>query len=316
MARPSRQRAGVIPSSPCPREKEALENESGRGKHGAMAGFGAATAGSSGERADYDRLGAGEVSGLAGWLGHGRRVCQLVVDISAAGACSHAQAVSAGDSNKGTMRSEEETGRGTLTDSCGCAGASGEISRQIMRLQLVTLIWMVVECAVALFSAWRARSPVLLAFGADSLIELLSALVVLLQFVPRLALSTARATRLAGILLFILAAVITISSGMALWQHVRPDTSWIGIGLTTAALVVMPLLSSAKQRAGKTARNPALTADAVQSATCAYLAGITLAGLVFNAVLHIRWIDPVAALAVVPVICFEGKEALRGEACC
>ena len=60
-----------------------------------------------------------------------------------------------------------------MTHGCECEGTSGEISRQIMRLQVVTLIWMVVECALALFSAWRARSPVLLAFGADSLIELL-----------------------------------------------------------------------------------------------------------------------------------------------
>jgi divalent metal cation (Fe/Co/Zn/Cd) transporter len=155
-----------------------------------------------------------------------------------------------------------------------------------------------------------------LAFGADSLIELLSAFVVLLQFAPRLALSTARATRLAGILLFLLAAVITISSAIALWQRVQPDTSWIGIAVTSAALVAMPLLSSAKRRAGKAARNPALIADAVQSATCAYLAGITLAGLVLNAVLHIRWIDPAAALAAVPVICVEGKKALQGEECC
>ncbi|MGD1104331.1 MAG: cation transporter [Terriglobia bacterium] len=190
------------------------------------------------------------------------------------------------------------------------------MSRQIVRLQVVTLIWMVVECALALFSAWRARSPVLLAFGADSLIELLSALVVLLQFVPRLAVSTARATRLAGILLFLLAAVITTSSALALWHHVRPDTSWIGIGVTIAALAVMPLLSSAKRKAGKTAHNAALTADAVQSATCAYLAGITLAGLFLNALLHIRWIDPAAALVAVPVICLEGKKALQGEECC
>ena len=48
------------------------------------------------------------------------------------------------------MSFEEETGRGTLTHGCGCAGASGEISRQIVRLQVVTLIWMVVEQALAL----------------------------------------------------------------------------------------------------------------------------------------------------------------------
>ena len=203
-----------------------------------------------------------------------------------------------------------------MTHASGCAGTSREISRQIVRLQVVTLIWMVVECALALFSAWRARSPVLLAFGADSLVELMSALVVLLQFVPRFALSTARATRLAGILLFLLAAVITLSSAIALWQHVRPDTSWLGIGVTLAALAIMPALSSAKRKAGKTAHNAALTADAVQSATCAYLAGITLAGLVLNAVLHIRWIDPAAALVAVPVICLEGKKALEGKQCC
>jgi divalent metal cation (Fe/Co/Zn/Cd) transporter len=78
----------------------------------------------------------------------------------------------------------------------------------------------------------------------------------------------------------------------------------------------MPALSSAKRRAGKAARNAALTADAVQSATCAYLAGITLAGLVLNAVLHIRWIDPAAALVALPVICLEGKKAWQGEVCC
>jgi hypothetical protein len=46
------------------------------------------------------------------------------------------------------------------------------------------------------------------------------------------------------------------------------------------------------------------------------LAGITLAGLVLNAALHIRWIDPIAALAAVPVIGVEGKKASRGETCC
>ena len=214
------------------------------------------------------------------------------------------------------MSREDETARGTLAHGCCGAGISGETSRQVVRLQVVTLAWMLVECALALFSAWRARSPVLLAFGADSLIELLSALVVLLQFLPRFTLSSGRAARLAGILLFVLAAVIAMSSGLALWQHVQPDASWIGIGVTLAALIVMPLLSSAKRKAGKTARNAALAADAVQSATCAYLAGITLAALVLNAAFHIRWIDPAAALVAVPVICLEGKRALQGEHCC
>ncbi len=192
----------------------------------------------------------------------------------------------------------------------------GEMTSHIRRLQIITLLWMLAECAIALVAAWRARSPVLLAFGADSFVELMSALVVLLQFVPRFNLSDARASRLAGILLFILAGVVTFASVLALWQEVQPETSWMGIIVTTAALIVMPVLSHAKRRAGEAIGNTALCADAVQSATCAYLAGLTLAGLGLNAMFHIRWVDPVAALVAVPIICVEGRKALQGEPCC
>lgn len=188
--------------------------------------------------------------------------------------------------------------------------------RHIRRLQVITLLWMLVECALALLAAWRARSPVLLAFGADSLVELLSAVVVLMQFMPRLALKEHHASRLAGFLLYFLAGVLVCASTLALWTKARPDTSWLGIGVALAALVAMPLLSTAKRKAGKRTRNIALTADAAQSATCAFLAGITLAGLALNAALRIPWSDPVAALAAVPILCIEGKRALRGDACC
>ena len=190
------------------------------------------------------------------------------------------------------------------------------MTSHIRRLQIITLVWMLAECVIALAAAWRAQSPVLLAFGADSLVELMSALVVLLQFVPRFTLSEARASRLAGILLFMLAGVVTLASGLALWRKVQPETSWMGISITVAALIVMPLISRAKRKAGKATGNRALSADAVQSATCAYLAGLTLAGLALNAMFHIRWIDPVAALLAVPLICIEGRKALRGESCC
>lgn len=200
-------------------------------------------------------------------------------------------------------------------ETCGCCAAGAEMTGHIRRLQVVTLLWMLVECAIALAAAWRARSPVLLAFGADSFVELMSAAVVLLQFVPRLTLSEARAARLAGILLFALAGMVTFTSVFALWREVRPETSWMGIGITVAALFVMPVLSRAKRRAANTIGNLALGADAVQSATCAYLAAVTLAGLALNAALHVRWIDPLAALVAVPIICIEGKRALKGTPC-
>lgn len=214
------------------------------------------------------------------------------------------------------MGAQENIAEQTPARSCGCCGTSLEMTGRIRRLQIITLVWMLVECGVSLAAAWSANSPALLAFGADSFVELMSAAVVLLQFVPRFTISEERASRLAGILLFILAGVITFASAFALWQGVHPETSWMGIGITIAALAEMPLLSAAKRKAGRETGNAALSADAVQSATCAYLAAITLGGLALNAIFRIPWIDPAAALVAVPVIAIEARRALRGEACC
>ena len=198
---------------------------------------------------------------------------------------------------------------------CGDASHDQTPARQVIWLQVVTLAWMLIECGLALVAAWRAQSPALLAFGADSVVELLSATVVLCQFVPAIALSRARAARLAGMLLFVLAGGVTVTSGVALIGGVEPGPSWLGIGVTVAALIAMPLLSGAKRRAARRLHNRALAADAVQSATCAFLAAITLFGLALNAAFSVPWIDPAAALVAVPIICREGRRALRGAVC-
>ena len=54
--------------------------------------------------------------------------------------------------------------------------------RRVLRVQMITVVWMSVEAGISLLAAWRARSPALLAFGGDSAIELLSAVVVLWRF--------------------------------------------------------------------------------------------------------------------------------------
>ena len=61
--------------------------------------------------------------------------------------------------------------------------------------------------------------------------------------------------------------------------------------------------------------NRALAADAAQSATCAYLAAVTLAGLAAYAVWRVAWVDTAAALIAVPIIVVEGRRAWRGEGC-
>ena len=132
-------------------------------------------------------------------------------------------------------------------------------------LQGITLAWMVLECAGSLYAASRAHSVALLAFGSDSLIELLSALVVLLQFLPRLPLKKTLADRAAAILLFMLAGAVVCIATLSHRNRVEP--SRLGIALTASALVAMPILAWLKRRSARAINNRALAADATQSAT-------------------------------------------------
>jgi divalent metal cation (Fe/Co/Zn/Cd) transporter len=185
----------------------------------------------------------------------------------------------------------------------------------VLWLQIVTLVWMLTECGVSLYAAATAHSPSLLAFGSDSLVELLSAAVVLLRYGAPKSISEQTTARIAAALLFLLAFVVAATAVLSLILHWRPEPSYLGMTITITALAVMPVLAMLKRREARRTNNVALAADAVQSATCAYLALIALAGLAANAAFHIPWLDSVAALVAIPFLLQEGKSAWHGNTC-
>ena len=170
---------------------------------------------------------------------------------------------------------------------------------------------------MSLFAAWRARSPALLAFGGDSAIELFSAVVVLWRFRASGAHADVekRSARIAGALLLALAAYVAITSVVSLLGYSEPKPTFLGIAILVAAATVMPWLAKEKRRLSGATGSVALRADAAPSALCAYLSLIALAGLATNAIWHVRWADPIAALGVLPLIVWEGREAKRGKTC-
>ena len=125
---------------------------------------------------------------------------------------------------------------------------------------------------------------------------------------------SAGVNRLAGTLLFALAAYVIVESVFSLLGHSEPQPSYIGTAVLIIAAIAMPLLAREKRNLAALTGSAALRADAAESAVCGYLSFIALVGLGINAVWHIRWTDPVAALAITPVIVREGWEAIRGEA--
>ncbi|MGH9496000.1 MAG: cation diffusion facilitator family transporter [Candidatus Sulfotelmatobacter sp.] len=189
--------------------------------------------------------------------------------------------------------------------------------RRIYRIQAITIAWMSIEAAISLTSAWKAKSPALLAFGGDSAIELLSATAVLWRFrvsvEPKKA--ETRAARIEGVLLFVLAAYVAVVSILTLLGHAEPKPTFLGMGILIAAVLFMPWLSNEKRRLSAVLNSAALRADAAESALCAYLSAVALMGVGINTVWHIRWADPVAALLVSPLIMWEGQKALRGKSC-
>ena len=196
--------------------------------------------------------------------------------------------------------------------------------RQALRLEAFTVAWNVLEGAVALTAAAAASSVALFGFGADSVVESSSGAVMLWRLlaekrareggeVERL---ERRARKLIAISLFGLALYIAGDAARSLWAGERPQASAVGIALTAISLFVMVWLARAKRRAAVAIGSRAMQADAFQTTACWWLSLITLAGIGLNAMLGWWWADPVAALAMVPLVAREAREAWRGEDCC
>ena len=188
---------------------------------------------------------------------------------------------------------------------------------RVRLIQAITIAWMSAEALVSLSAAWMAHSPALMAFGGDSAIELLSAVVVYWRFRSKWSGEQTEqlAARITGGLLFVLAAYVALVAVLALVGHREVRPSFLGIAVLSVAAVVMPLLAQQKRRLSAATASAALRADVAESALCGYLSIIALAGLVANAFWGITWADPVAALCLIPLVMREGWQALKGRPC-
>ena len=189
-------------------------------------------------------------------------------------------------------------------------------------LEAATVCWNVVEGVIAVSAGAIASSVALIGFGVDSFVETASGAVVgwRLQaevsghnddeMIERL---ERRAGRIAGALLLGLAAYLIIDAGRRLLGFgAEARESIVGIVLTAISLVVMPCLGWVKLRTASALQSGSLRADAYESFACSWLSLTTLAGLVLNAAFGWWWADPLAALAIVPLVIREGLEGWRG----
>jgi divalent metal cation (Fe/Co/Zn/Cd) transporter len=195
--------------------------------------------------------------------------------------------------------------------------------QRAFRLEWLTIIWMMVETAVAIGAGLAAHSLLLFAFGIDSIIEIVSACVLIWRLSVELrrgqAFSEAaerRASRIAGALLFALALYVVAGSAWGLWRHQGAEFSRPGIILTVAAIPIMYVLSRQKLAVAEQLGSRALRADAIESITCGWLSFVVVTGLVAQFALGAWWVDSAASLAIVYFLIKEGREAWHGGECC
>jgi len=193
-------------------------------------------------------------------------------------------------------------------------------ARQGKRLEYFTIGWNTLEGLVAVFTGALAGSISLVGFGIDSFIEVISGATLLWRMSvddneAQREKNERTSLRIVGVCFVTLSIYIAYESTADLLTRRAPEHSIPGIVLAIVSLLVIPLLSRAKQRVGTSLASAAMHADARQTEFCTYLSAILLGGLVLNAAFGLWFADPLAALLMAPIILREGAQGLYAKGC-
>ena len=141
-----------------------------------------------------------------------------------------------------------------------------QLGRRAQLLAAASVSYNLIEAVIAITAGLVAGSIALVGFGLDSVVEVSSGLIILWQFRHALPESRERrALRLMALSFFALAAYVAFESVRALVGGHEPAPSPVGIGLAAASLVIMPFLSWAQRRTGRSLGSNAVVADSTQT---------------------------------------------------
>jgi cation diffusion facilitator family transporter len=196
-----------------------------------------------------------------------------------------------------------------------------ELHRRGLLLEWFTVAWNVVEAIVAIGVGVVVGSVALVGFGVDSGLEVISAVALLWRLrkagphasAEEHGAAERKALYLVAATFYLLAAYILYEAVGALLSGEGPESSTVALVLSVVSILMMPTLAYFKGRTGRELGSRALVADSVETWVCAYLSVALLAAVGFNTAFGWWWADPAGALAMLPVILWQGWETL-GEA--
>ncbi|HEA21976.1 hypothetical protein LCGC14_0450420 [marine sediment metagenome] len=186
-------------------------------------------------------------------------------------------------------------------------------------LQILNVIYDVIEVMVSLFAGITANSSALIGWALDSTIEVISAATLGWRLHGELqGIDKEKVERRKRITLYVIAASFTLVCLFISYDSItklvnRETSNWSTMGLIIllVSLIANPFLIHFKRKYGRKLDSPALLADAKDTFICLYQTVVVLIGLLLVKWLGWWWADPVAALLIVPYAAKEGWEAFN-----
>jgi divalent metal cation (Fe/Co/Zn/Cd) transporter len=199
-------------------------------------------------------------------------------------------------------------------------GARSERRRLVRRailLEASIVTYNIAEGIISIVAGILAGSVVLVGFGLDSAIEV-SAGVVVMWHLSRSGKEEQpewerRVAVFVGMTLLAVALYVLGRAAYSLATESKPSESYLGIGITLASVIVMPVVSRLQRDLAGQINSIALAADSRETLVCTYLSVATLLGLAANALYGWWWADPVAGIVLVYFIAREGLEIVRNK---
>ena len=186
-----------------------------------------------------------------------------------------------------------------------------------LRLEYVSLGWNAIAGTGAVLTGLSTASVALLGFGLDVAIDSLASLMLVWRFwqeargnEPREQVEQ-KATRKVGVTLLAAGLYIAVQAARSLLTHAAPGTSAVGVSIAVISVCILSPLAYRKIRLASQLSSGALRGDGVLTAVGAFLAAVTLLGLLVNTLLGWWWADPLAALLITGVLLREGWHSLR-----
>ena len=193
-----------------------------------------------------------------------------------------------------------------------------KLIRTAFILAIITISYNIIEGLISVFYGLQDETLALFGFGVDSFVEVISGIGIL-HLVWRMKYSAVnkrdqferQALKITGFAFYLLTIGLLMGSFINILNNSNPDTTLVGIIISSISILTMYILMTFKLKVGKALNSDAIIADANCTKTCFYLSFILLVSSLLYELTGIGYIDIAGSLGIAWFAFKEGREAFE-----